>query len=120
MKVKQYPEVRVMNSFLNDPNGLFTRGPIRFDDFFISVEFEHDVLGLVIETFFENPNSGLLILKHILLRDMDSFEELEIAEDYYNNFLLKGHKTYLPYYNKDLGYFLSTRNFNSTSDLFRQ
>ena len=43
-------------------------------------------------------------------------EQIDIAKDYYNNFLLDGEETYLEYYNPEVGYFLLSRNVKEVRD----
>jgi hypothetical protein len=48
----------------------------------------------------------------------DEQEEIEIVKDYYNNFLLDGHETYLEYFNQEIGYFLLSRNVKEVENPF--
>jgi len=41
---------------------------------------------------------------------MQNSEEMEIVKDYYNNFILEGHETYLEYRNENLGWYVLSRN----------
>ena len=40
----------------------------------------------------------------------DGEEEIEICKDYYNNYILGGHNTYIDYYRPDTGWYLLTTN----------
>lgn len=83
---------------------------LRVDEETYNVNFEHPVLGQVVEIY-EIIDSDTLCLKSVYPVEMqDDPEQIDIAKDYYNNFLLDGHETYLEYYNAEIGYFLLSRN----------
>jgi hypothetical protein len=59
------------------------------------------------------------IINKVLSVDMqDTQEEIDIVKDYYNNFLLDGHETYLEYLNEEIGYFLLSRNVKEVKNPF--
>jgi hypothetical protein len=108
-KQKRYPEVYVEQDFL-------TRRPdivqevIQVDEDSFRVTLDHPVLGETVERFEIDHGDGTLCLRSIYPKEMQTIDEIEIAKDYYNNFLLEGEQTYVEYFNKDVGYFLLSRN----------
>jgi hypothetical protein len=116
-KGKIWPEVHVDIAFLERDD--IINKIVRVDRDTFNVNFEHPVLGQVIEVY-AIIGSDLLCLKSVYPVDMQdgSEQELEIVKDYYNNFLLDGQETYLEYYNAQIGYFLLSRNVKATPDVF--
>ncbi len=53
---------------------------------------------------------NLICLKCCFPHEMQNAEEMEIVKDYYNNFILDGHDTYLEYNNENLGWYVLSRN----------
>jgi hypothetical protein len=42
---------------------------------------------------------------------MQNEQEMEVVKDYYNNFILEGHETYLEYFNESIGgWYVLSRN----------
>jgi len=115
-KEREWPEVFIDMAFLKRKD--IINKILKVDEDTYNVNFEHPVLGQVIEAY-TVKGPGLLCLKSIYPVDMqDSAEEIDIAKDYYNNFLLDGEETYLEYFNKSIGYFLLSRNVKEVSNAF--
>lgn len=97
----------------------FINKVLRVDATTFNVNFEHPVLGQVVEIF-DIHSPELLCLKSVYPVEMqDSPDEIvEVAKDYYNNFLLDGNETYLEYFNPEIGYFLLSRNVKEVSNPF--
>ena len=116
-KGKIWPEIHVDMDFLERDD--IINKILRVDRDTFNVNFEHPVLGQVVEVY-HIVNKDLLCLKSVYPVDMQdgSEQEMEIVKDYYNNFLLDGQETYLDYYNTQIGYFLLSRNVKETPDVF--
>lgn len=110
MKIEKSPEIHVKADFLEKRTDIINK-VIRLEGDIVDVEMEHPVLGRVLEVY--QKNGEYLTLKTIFLLEMTSWDEVEVALDYYNNFLLGGYNTmtYLSYFNPETGFYLSTRNF---------
>ncbi len=107
-KERQWPEVYVDIGFLKRHD--IVNKVLRVDHETYNVNFEHPVLGEVVEIY-EIIDSRTLCLKSIYPIEMqDEQEQIDIAKDYYNNYLLDGEETYLEYFNAEIGYFLLSRN----------
>ena len=106
---KRWSEVFVEKEFLTVRSDLI-RAVIKIDDNTYKVVMEHPVFGTTIEIFELDESDNTLCLKSIFPAEMQSEEELDIAKDYYNGFLLEGSETYLEYYNPAVGYYLLSRN----------
>jgi hypothetical protein len=105
---RQWPEVYVDMEFLKRQD--IINKILRVDTHTYNVNFEHPVLGQVVEIY-DITDQKTLCLKSVYPLEMqDDPEEIEIAKDYYNNVLLDGQETYLEYFNSDIGYFLLSRN----------
>ena len=115
-KERQCPEVFVEIEFLKRTD--IINKVLRVDSTTYNVNFEHPVLGQVVEIY-EIYDKDTLCLKSVYPVDMqDEQEEIDIAKDYYNNFLLDGHETYLEYFNEEIGYFLLSRNVKEVENPF--
>jgi hypothetical protein len=115
-KERHWPEVYVDMGFLKRLD--IINKILRVDHETYNVNFEHPVLGQIIEIY-DIVDSKTLCLKSVYPVDMqDTQEEIEIAKDYYNNFLLDGQETYLEYYNAEIGYFLLSRNVKEVDKAF--
>lgn len=116
-KEKLWPEVHVEEAFLTTRDDIVTK-VLKLNNSSFNVRFEHPVLGEVVEIFHRvAPN--LLGLKSIYCFEAQEDPEiLDIAKDYYNNFLLDGEETYLEYFNDEVGYFLLSRNVRELKDPF--
>lgn len=116
-KERQWPEIFVEKEFLRRTD--FINKVLRVDATTFNVNFEHPVLGQVVEIF-DIHSPELLCLKSVYPVEMqDSPDEIvEVAKDYYNNFLLDGNETYLEYFNPEIGYFLLSRNVKEVSNPF--
>lgn len=115
-KERQWPEVFVEIGFLKRTD--IINKVLRVDPTTYNVNFEHPVLGQIVEIY-EIYDKNLLCLKSIYPMEMqDTEEELDIVKDYYNNFLLDGQQTYLEYYNSQIGYFLLSRNVKEVKSPF--
>ena len=115
-KERQWPEVYVDIDFLRRRD--IINKVLRVDDDTYNVNFEHPVLGQVVEIY-HIVDSQTLCLKSIYPTEMqDSQDQIDIAKDYYNNFLLDGQETYLEYYNQEIGYFLLSRNVKEVDRSF--
>lgn len=115
-KERQWPEVFVEIEFLKRTDVI--NKVLRVDSTTYNVNFEHPVLGQIVEIF-EIYDRDTLCLKSIYPVEMqDTQEEIDIVKDYYNNFLLDGHETYLEYLNEEIGYFLLSRNVKEVENPF--
>jgi hypothetical protein len=115
-KERQWPEVFVEIEFLKR-NDIINK-ILRVDSTTYNVNFEHPVLGQIVEIY-EIYDKDTLCLKSVYPVEMqDEQEEIDIVKDYYNNFLLDGHETYLEYFNQEIGYFLLSRNVKEVENPF--
>jgi hypothetical protein len=115
-KERQWPEVYVDIGFLKRRD--IINKVLRVDEFTYNVNFEHSVLGEVVEIY-KVAEDGSLCLKSVYPMDMQEDEEqIDICKDYYNNYLLDGNETYLEYYNEEIGYFLLSRNVREVDTPF--
>lgn len=104
-----YPEIYVSIKFLRRED--IVQKVIRTDESTCHVTFEHPVLGTVTEIFEVLFKKNLICLKCIFPHEMQNNEEIEIVKDYYNNFILEGHETYLEYFNESIGgWYVLSRN----------
>lgn len=108
MKINLAPEIHVKRNFLEARQDIITK-ILFIDNGLIDVEMDHPVLGKIVEIFVDYGE--ILTLKGIVLLEMESYDETEIARDYYNNYCLNGEDTYLSYYHPEIGYYLSSRNY---------
>lgn len=107
-KERHWPEIYVNADFLKRHD--IINKILRVDEYTYNVNFEHPVLGEVVEIY-EVTDKDTLCLKSVYPTELqDDHEQIDIAKDYYNNFLLDGEETYLEYYNDEVGYFLLSRN----------
>lgn len=108
-KPTQWPEIYVGSSFLQRKD--IVQKVIRTDEDTCHVIYEHPILGTVTEIFAILFKQNLICLKCIFPHDMQDSENIEIAKDYYNGYILEGHDTYLEYFNESLGgWYLLSRN----------
>ena len=116
-KERLWPEVHVDIDFLKRSD--IINKILRVDRETFNVNFEHPVLGEVIEVY-QTVGDDLLCLKSVYPVDMQdsSEDEWDIVKDYYNNFLLDGEETYLEYFNEEIGYFLLSRNVRELDKFF--
>ena len=115
-KERQWPEVFVEIEFLKRTD--IINKVLRVDSTTYNINFEHPVLGQIVEIF-EIYDKDTLCLKSVYPVEMqDTQEEIDIVKDYYNNFLLDGHETYLEYLNEEIGYFLLSRNVKEVQNPF--
>lgn len=115
-KERYWPEIYVDISFLKRKD--IINKVLRVDEVTYNVNFEHPVLGQVVEIY-DISDQNTLCLKSVYPVDMqDTQEEIEIAKDYYNNHLLDGQETYLEYFNAEIGYFLLSRNVKEVDNPF--
>jgi len=115
-KERQWPEVYVDVGFLKRQD--IINKILRVDEETYNINFEHPVLGQVVEIF-EIIDRNTLCLKSVYPVEMqEEGEGIEICKDYYNNHLLDGQETYLDYYNPEVGYFLLSRNIKEVGTLF--
>jgi hypothetical protein len=116
-KERLWPEVHVDIKFLKRED--IINKILRVDEVTFNVNFEHPVLGEVVEVY-QLVNRDLLCLKSVYPVDMQdsSEDEWDIVKDYYNNFLLDGEETYLEYFNEEIGYFLLSRNVRELNKFF--
>jgi hypothetical protein len=115
-KERQWPEVFVEIEFLKRTD--IINKVLRVDSTTYNVNFEHPVLGQIVEIY-EIYDRDTLCLKSVYPVEMqDEFEGIDIVKDYYNNFLLDGHETYLEYFNQEIGYFLLSRNVKEVQSPF--
>lgn len=115
-KERHWPEVYVDSEFLGRDD--IINKVLRVDRETYNVNFEHPVLGQVVEIY-QIISEDTLCLKSVYPMEMqDDQDQIDIAKDYYNNFLLDGHETYLEYFNEEIGYFLLSRNVRETDKKF--
>lgn len=115
-KERHWPEIYVDVAFLD--RGDIINKVLRVNEGKYNVNFEHPVLGQVVEIY-EIIDNGTLCLKSVYPIEMqDDQDQIDIAKDYYNNFLLDGEETYLEYFNEEIGYFLLSRNVKETDQKF--
>ena len=115
-KERHWPEIYVDAAFLD--RGDIINKVLRVDEETYNVNFEHPVLGQVVEIY-EIVDDDTLCLKSVYPIEMqDDQDQIDIAKDYYNNFLLDGEETYLEYFNEEIGYFLLSRNVKETNQKF--
>jgi hypothetical protein len=115
-KERQWPEVFVEIDFLKRKD--IINKILRVDEETYNVNFEHPVLGQVVEVY-HLVADNLLCLKSVYPIDMqDDQEQIDIVKDYYNNYLLEGQETYLEYFNEEIGYFILSRNVKETDNPF--
>lgn len=113
---RHWPEIYVDSAFLHRTD--IINKILRVDRETYNVNFEHPVLGQVVEIY-DIYDKNTLCLKSVYPVEMqDEPEEIEIAKDYYNNHLLDGQETYLEYFNPEIGYFLLSRNVKETESPF--
>lgn len=104
-----YPEIYVESKFLRRED--IVQKVIRTDEDTCHVTFDHPVLGSVTEIFQILFKKNLICLKCVFPHEMQSEEEMEVVKDYYNNFILEGHETYLEYFNESVGgWYVLSRN----------
>ena len=108
MEIKLYPEVMVSDSFLEREEIEDIEEDREFG--LLHITYESKTFGYITETFLYDEESGYLILKSITPHDYQSFDEITEVKKYYNDFLLEGSETYLEYFNKEIGWYLLTRN----------
>jgi hypothetical protein len=115
-KERQWPEVFVEIEFLKRTD--IINKVLRVDSTTYNVNFEHPVLGQIVEIY-EIYDKDTLCLKSVYPVEMqDEQDEIDVVKDYYNNFLLDGHETYLEYFNEEIGYFLLSRNVKEVKNPF--
>jgi hypothetical protein len=115
-KERQWPEVYVDMKFLRRDD--IINKIMRVDEETYNVNFDHPVLGEVVEIY-DITDKNTLCLKSVYPIEMqDDLEEIEIVKDYYNNMLLDGQETYLEYFNPEVGYFLLSRNVKEVDKAF--
>jgi hypothetical protein len=104
-----YPEIYVESKFLRRED--IVQKVIRTDEDTCHVTFDHPVLGTVTEIFQILFKKNLICLKCVFPHEMQTEEEMEVVKDYYNNFILEGHETYLEYFNESVGgWYVLSRN----------
>jgi hypothetical protein len=109
-KMKRYREVFVEADFLTARDDII-REVVKVTEDTYKVRMDHPVFGDTIEVFELDESDDTLCLRSVFPIEMqDSAEEFAMVSDYYNNFLLDGENTYIDYYNKEVGYFLLSRN----------
>jgi hypothetical protein len=109
-KMKRYREVFVEADFLTARDDII-REVVKVTEDTYKVRMDHPVFGDTIEVFELDESDDTLCLRSVFPIEMqDSAEEFAMVSDYYNNFLLEGENTYIDYYNKEVGYFLLSRN----------
>jgi hypothetical protein len=107
-KERQWPEVYVDMGFLKRLD--IVNKVLRVDHETYNVNFEHPVLGQVVEIYQIIDNKTLCLKSIYPIEMQEDLEQIDVAKDYYNNYLLDGEETYLEYYNDEVGYFLLSRN----------
>lgn len=109
-RIKRYKEVFVEADFLTTRDDIIHE-VVKVSDDTYKVRMNHPVFGDTIEIFEIDESDNTLCLRSVFPIEMqDSAEEFAMVSDYYNNFLLEGENTYIDYYNKEVGYFLLSRN----------
>lgn len=108
-KIKRFPEIFVERDYLSLRTDIIEE-VVKVSPDTYKVTLNHPVFGKTIEMMEEDPNDGTLCLRSVFPSEMQTEEDMEVVKDYLNNHLLEGHDTYLEYFNKELGYFLLSRN----------
>jgi len=108
-RLKRYPEIYVEGKYLSDRTDII-KEVVQVDMTTFKVRIDHPVFGDTVEIMELDTEDGTLCLRSIFPSEMQSEEEMDIVKDYYNNFILNGQETYIEYFNKDIGYFLLSRN----------
>lgn len=108
MDIKHYPEVLVTSDFIDREE--IEDIEEEEDVPLLHITYSHPMLGLITETFLYIDEVDYLILKSITPHDCQDFESIQEAKRYYNEYLLGGSETYLEYFNKEIGWYLLTRN----------
>lgn len=101
------PEIHIKLATLED--NPYVEKVVTLDDGYYHVYYDHPVLGETLEIY-RNEVDDFLSLKAIYPSDMQEPEEIEVCKDYYNNYILGGHDTYIDYYRQDTGWYLLTTN----------
>lgn len=114
-KERHWPEVYVDIDFLQRTD--LINKILRVDIDTYNVNFEHPVLGQVVEVYHISDKKTLCLKSVYPVEMQDSPDEIEIAKDYYN-YLVDGEETYLEYYNPKVGYFLLSRNVKELDRAF--
>jgi hypothetical protein len=114
-KEKYWPEIFVETEFLQRID--IINKIVRVNETTYNVNFEHPVLGQVVEIY--EIQDDYLCLKSVYPYEaQEDVSKIDTAKDYYNNFLLDGIETYLDYHNAEIGYFLLSRNVKSVESPF--
>ena len=103
-----WPEIYVNLKFLQRKD--IVQKVIRTDEDTCRVTYDHPVFGTVTEIFQILLEQDLICLKCCFPHEMQDQSEMETVKDYYNNFVLEGNETYLEYNNKELGWYILSRN----------
>lgn len=107
--LKRYPEIYVESDFLTTRDDIIQR-VVKLDETTYKVVMDHPIFGATVEIFEMDQEDNTLCLRSIFPAEMQTEEEMEIVKDYYNNTILEGQQTYIDYFNKEVGYFLLSRN----------
>lgn len=106
---KRWPEIFVEKDFLYTRNDII-ESVVKIDHEKYKVVIEHPVFGKSVDIYELDESDDTLCLKSVFPAEMQTGEDIEIVQDYLNGFILKGEETYLQYWNKDVGYYLLSRN----------
>ena len=113
---RKWPEIYVDINFIHRSD--IINKLLRVDQELFNINYEHPVLGQVVEVF-KIVDNNTMVLKSVYPVDLqEGVEQIDVAKDYYNNFILDGNETYLEYYNAEVGYFLLSRNVKETQGIF--
>jgi hypothetical protein len=113
---RKWPEIFVDINFIHRSD--IINKLLRVDQEIFNINYDHPVLGQVVEVFKIVDNKTMVLKSVYPVEYQEGIDQIDIVKDYYNNFILDGHETYLEYYNSEVGYFLLSRNVKETQGVF--
>ena len=113
---RKWPEIFVDINFIHRSD--IINKLLRVDQEIFNINYDHPVLGQVVEVFKIVDNKTMVLKSVYPVEYQEGIDQIDIVKDYYNNFILDGHETYLEYYNEEVGYFLLSRNVKETQGVF--
>ena len=113
---RKWPEIFVDINFIHRSD--IINKLLRVDQEIFNINYDHPVLGQVVEVFKIVDNKTMVLKSVYPVEYQEGIDQIDVVKDYYNNFILDGHETYLEYYNEEVGYFLLSRNVKETQGVF--
>lgn len=107
-KIALSPEIHVDPEVFKDNPDI--EKVMQMDEGYVHVYMDHPVLGDTLEVFRLSADGKHLTLKGVFPQDLQEEDDIEIAVDYYNNFVLEGAQTYLQYFSESTGWYLLSKN----------